>query len=801
LIHLLDDFADGFVAIESGVACTDEKSINYYNSVGALIWSYNASWKTYQSIMADDENVYVSWEDCSGDDYKYITKLNGTNGEMIWEVATGETLTSAYQINLRSLNQDLFSFVPDTTYHYHTQIFSKYSGDLIGNMDGDLGKHAYTYIFELDEDLSVESYEGEIMKPASTDKSYYAGAGGYLHFFRLYENADADAPSPPPPNATECNDSIDNDGDGFTDYPDDPSCSSYSDDTEAPYDTTQCSDGVDNDLDGFIDMADPSCDSPSDNNEFPKSGSSQGEDECLVVESCILYDTIPYSDDPALHGWWGDLIESTADYEYLGGYSMFLDAYEESTSTLWTLSAKKNITNPNNYNDVEASVFLSFIDNVLVSTGEYPNPFYINFLDYDQNLIASVRLNFTDDAGAYDVRADVYVTDNSSWVYVGKAYFSNMDYHFIRFYFDFDQVNDLWSLSYEDSVGTTSSAEYNFANAGIGNIYTLQLYHTIDSRNMEILFNLVEMTGADETETICSEFELPYYLVEEFNGYIDLCDWVTSHHIYSNGELYITQDIPLYYAQKLMFGTIEAENTRYVTVTYDLNVINITVGDTLTFRLYDEEDRVNFWTVYYRDSGEDLWYNDDGTGIVAQSSIPLDEVFAYKFVIDLDEDEFDIYFNSSKVVSNAGFTDAFLNIETIEYIKITSNDAEFRLDNLKVFASDSDGNPQMPDEEIVETPDDTVAWCGLFHKIQPPCIQDSDCETGDCLPSNKCNRFDMTYCDEHGHTRGNKCLVAGISSCVLESTADLILKHFLLFLVFLILFILVAYLLIMSKTK
>jgi hypothetical protein len=61
----------------------------------------------------------------------------------------------------------------------------------------------------------------------------------------------------------ECSDGEDNDADGFTDFPADPSCIS------AQFsETTACSDGIDNDGDGFIDHpADPQCAYKADLNE------------------------------------------------------------------------------------------------------------------------------------------------------------------------------------------------------------------------------------------------------------------------------------------------------------------------------------------------------------------------------------------------------------------------------------------------------------------------------------------------------------------------------------------------------
>ena len=63
----------------------------------------------------------------------------------------------------------------------------------------------------------------------------------------------------------QCSDGIDNDGDTFIDYPDDPDCTSATDNLEA---APQCSDGIDNDGDSLIDYpADNGCTSASDDDE------------------------------------------------------------------------------------------------------------------------------------------------------------------------------------------------------------------------------------------------------------------------------------------------------------------------------------------------------------------------------------------------------------------------------------------------------------------------------------------------------------------------------------------------------
>ncbi|HQH27139.1 MAG TPA: hypothetical protein PLP17_07060, partial [Oligoflexia bacterium] len=74
------------------------------------------------------------------------------------------------------------------------------------------------------------------------------------------------------PGTSQCQDGLDNDGDGAADYPADASCSSPQDNDETNP-KTQCQDGIDNEPDGLIDMEDPGCSSPQDNNE--------GDEQCV----------------------------------------------------------------------------------------------------------------------------------------------------------------------------------------------------------------------------------------------------------------------------------------------------------------------------------------------------------------------------------------------------------------------------------------------------------------------------------------------------------------------------------------
>ena len=70
--------------------------------------------------------------------------------------------------------------------------------------------------------------------------------------------------APPLP---QCSDGVNNDGDSWTDYPNDPGCTSANDDSESP--NPHCSDGIDNDGDGQTDY-------PADSDCSGNGGTSEG---------------------------------------------------------------------------------------------------------------------------------------------------------------------------------------------------------------------------------------------------------------------------------------------------------------------------------------------------------------------------------------------------------------------------------------------------------------------------------------------------------------------------------------------
>lgn len=90
-----------------------------------------------------------------------------------------------------------------------------------------------------------------------------------------------------------CKDGTDNDGDGYTDWPADPGCSSKNDNSELNL-AIECDDGTDNDGDSAIDMNDNGCSSPTDNDETDcgdgvcEGGETSGNcpADCGISDSC-----------------------------------------------------------------------------------------------------------------------------------------------------------------------------------------------------------------------------------------------------------------------------------------------------------------------------------------------------------------------------------------------------------------------------------------------------------------------------------------------------------------------------------
>jgi hypothetical protein len=77
--------------------------------------------------------------------------------------------------------------------------------------------------------------------------------------------------------ALECEDGLDNDGDGLIDYPADPGCADANDGSEKDdTGTYPCDDGEDNDLDGRVDFDPDTYDNPGNSSTEPEGTGDPG---------------------------------------------------------------------------------------------------------------------------------------------------------------------------------------------------------------------------------------------------------------------------------------------------------------------------------------------------------------------------------------------------------------------------------------------------------------------------------------------------------------------------------------------
>jgi len=289
--------------------------------------------------------------------------------------------------------------------------------------------------------------------------------------------------------------------------------------------------------------------------------------------------------------------------------------------------------------------------------------------------------------------------------------------------------------------------------------------------------------------TVCDTWESPYYLVESFDGVLEECGWSTTEDECYAGLL-ARQQSDAYFSAYKTIDTISTSVSQYYTVSFTFNPTDMDGASQVSVSMYDSDFTRYIQLIF----GEDgiIYNNDDGSAVVVYNST----VAAEKEVnihVDFAADTFDLWYDSSKVASGLGFSDDTLNIDDAYGIRISSSSAGYEIGTLEIYASDSSNQPLLPDEGVVEPVDVSKSMCGNWVNIEQSCDEDSDCITDNCMPNGKCSYFDFNYCDDNGHKRGSYCMIAAAASCILSSIADLILDNFILFLVFIILLIMLAY--------
>jgi hypothetical protein len=127
----------------------------------------------------------------------------------------------------------------------------------------------------------LHSSEGEVSQPAKSAIYGNRSFAADLSFYR-----DQIVPIVYPtcfPDCGPCNNSVDDDGDGFIDDGDDPGCRNPDWHTESP----ECDDGIDNDGDGAIDTLDTTCGSAWQISEA-QTGCGMGAELALILPPLLL---------------------------------------------------------------------------------------------------------------------------------------------------------------------------------------------------------------------------------------------------------------------------------------------------------------------------------------------------------------------------------------------------------------------------------------------------------------------------------------------------------------------------------
>jgi len=598
----------------------------------------------------------------------------------------------------------------------------------------------------------------------------------------------------------DCNDGYDNDGDYYFDYPADPSCTSITDDDESPADTYQCDDGIDNDLDGFTDYPlDPSCNSTTDNDESPADFSEQPEDDCLDSLQCLIYDSIPYADSSFLHGWYGGQESDAKTVTFLGGYSFDLDTVDEE-GMFENVIIYKNISHANNYNDLYGEfIFAIFDDYVTPFTDE---SIYFGFSDNNENPLVWALLNVSQSDTAYDIEAELYFYNTDHWEYSYTLYTDDSENGYLRIEFEIDEANDEFEVQYVDMTGSYDDLTvYGYKQAG--NIYMAEVTNQLNSNYSQVLLNLVKLEGSVGVETVCDTWEKPYHLIANFNGYMSQCDWNVDPDLFMFGNVAMTNEVDNFALYKIFDddsdNALYYDRNRFSTVKFDFTpYADSTSNYVMNLYLYDLALETTLTRIYFqRDGTIEAYVHGENQEIY--DGMVMNTTSEVMIILDLIEDTYDFYYGGVLRQSNVGLYNEFYNAEYFNGIYFQSSDSHYFIDNLEVIESDDEGD-ELPNVEIpTTTPDEDKSWCELFSKVDQSCSSDNDCETGECLVNGKCSKFDFNYCDENSHTRGNKCVLAGMSSCVLTSAGDLILDNFFLFLVFLVIIMGLVYLSIMLR--
>ncbi len=137
-------------------------------------------------------------------------------------------------------------------------------GDVAGQVVA-AGDDHVIYLIETASSTLVDTLKGHVAKInclAFSSNGQLVASGGDDRYVRFWYVGDLVGQT--------CGDTMDNDGDGWTDG-EDPNCADGGP-REIGFGTSECNDGMDNDDDTYKDSADPDCQSSLDDREAPDGG-------------------------------------------------------------------------------------------------------------------------------------------------------------------------------------------------------------------------------------------------------------------------------------------------------------------------------------------------------------------------------------------------------------------------------------------------------------------------------------------------------------------------------------------------
>jgi hypothetical protein len=586
-----------------------------------------------------------------------------------------------------------------------------------------------------------------------------------------------------PVDTTQCNDGEDNDGDGLIDYPNDPSCTGFSDNSEAPFDSFQCNDGRDNDGDGLIDFPnDPSCTSPSGSTESPAQSTILVDDLCSISESCIIKTTFPYSDSVYFHGWanrTGEGLSNIAFLPDLANRGLLINNYG-----LYSFNAdlEKNFTNPMSFDYVEGKISIQLKYNLCPLCSDE----HILFFALQDNTGKNAIL-FEFDVNtsvAYQMPVNLYLINSTG----GKQFVNSYNLNSFNYFTEIPFV--LFNSNNSISIGSQTLAFSNQTTPSKARIYVNPI--KFDSRKLGFYFTDIQLTGKISTDSICTNYAPPYYLKEDFNyGYLSQCAWAVNPDLLVNGELQVESTLDYYYAVKSMYDTKAQTfvklNNRFTTITFDYTPKSTGSSDSaLSLFVYDYPT-TNIVASFSFDKDGDVYSNPNGDPQILTTITP-DSTAHIKIVFDLSQDTFKFYVNDGIIATSVKLQNTDYDYQDIYSVYLTSSYSEYDLDSLYVFTSDAVGSPLLSLGNVNVKPVDnqTYLW-GILYKATPACVQDSDCPSGQCAGYKKCASLNYKLCDEYGYNRTNWCFFKLMVAKSLDWVVNMIIDNFLLFLGLLIL--------------